>query len=188
MNRNVLFFILSITLGILFLLLISSRYTNRKIEIAEKDRREINILQAIIDSTDNEHPVFNNSLKGKVIVLNVWATWCAPCIKEIPELNQLVDDFASDNVLFIALDDRDSTKEMNKMKEKSIQFNYQLLFDQEYLINLIYSFKLEHERRGLPLNVLINENGKVEIFYIGYNPEKLQKIRDYLASVTSMES
>ena len=84
MNRNTLFLISSITLGILLLLLISSRYTNNKIETAEKDRREIYVLQEIIDSTNNEHPVINKALEGKVIVLNVWATWCKPCRKEIP--------------------------------------------------------------------------------------------------------
>ena len=188
MNRNTLFLISSITLGILLLLLISSRYTNNKIETAEKDRREIYVLQEIIDSTNNEHPVINKALEGKVIVLNVWATWCKPCRKEIPELNKLVNDFKRDNILFIAIDDRDSTKEVKIMKEKNIQFDYQLLFDQEDLIDLIYSFKLEHEIRALPLNMVINKNGKIEVFYIGYKPEKLQEIRDYLASITSNEN
>ncbi|MGA3046630.1 MAG: redoxin domain-containing protein [Terracidiphilus sp.] len=47
------------------------------------------------------------SLRGKVVVLEFWATWCAGCIEELPHLNSLVQSLASDNVQFIAVDDED---------------------------------------------------------------------------------
>jgi thiol-disulfide isomerase/thioredoxin len=47
------------------------------------------------------------SLHGKVVVLEFWATWCAPCIAEIPHLNALAESLASSNVQFISIDDED---------------------------------------------------------------------------------
>ena len=45
------------------------------------------------------------SLKGKVVVLEFWATWCAPCIAEIPHLNEFATSLAASNVQFISVDD-----------------------------------------------------------------------------------
>jgi thiol-disulfide isomerase/thioredoxin len=47
------------------------------------------------------------SLRGKVVVLEFWATWCAPCVAQIPHLNALAQSLASSNVQFIAVDDED---------------------------------------------------------------------------------
>ena len=47
------------------------------------------------------------TLKGKVVVLEFWATWCAPCIAEIPHLNALAESVAGNNVQFISVDDED---------------------------------------------------------------------------------
>jgi uncharacterized protein (TIGR03435 family) len=47
------------------------------------------------------------SLRGKVVVLEFWATWCAPCIAEIPHLNELAQSLAAKNIQFISVDDED---------------------------------------------------------------------------------
>ena len=60
------------------------------------------LLQAAAD-TKTDWP----SLRGKVVVLEFWATWCAGCIEEIPHLNSLVQSLAPNNVQFIAVDDED---------------------------------------------------------------------------------
>jgi uncharacterized protein (TIGR03435 family) len=55
------------------------------------------------DGTKTDWP----SLQGKVVVLEFWATWCAPCIAQIPHLNELSQSLASSNVQFISVDDED---------------------------------------------------------------------------------
>lgn len=47
------------------------------------------------------------ALRGRVVVLEFWATWCAPCVAEIPVLNQLADSLDPRKVQFIAIDDED---------------------------------------------------------------------------------
>ncbi len=46
------------------------------------------------------------SLEGKVVLLNFWATWCAPCLREIPELNELADNYPDDLVV-LSISDED---------------------------------------------------------------------------------
>src|SRR5271156_1919427 len=48
-----------------------------------------------------------NSLRGKVVVLEFWAPWCAPCIASLPHLNQLVEALDPARFQFISIDDED---------------------------------------------------------------------------------
>ena len=47
------------------------------------------------------------SLRGKVVVLEFWATWCGGCIEEIPHLNSMIQSLSANNIQFIAVDDED---------------------------------------------------------------------------------
>lgn len=60
------------------------------------------------------------SLRGKVVVLEFWATWCAPCIAEIPVLNALQASLDSAKVQFISVDDEDPAKVAAFLKKKQI--------------------------------------------------------------------
>ena len=46
----------------------------------------------------------------------------------------------------------------------------------------------DYERKLIPLNMIINEKGKIEIFYLGNNPEKLEEMREYLIAITSIKN
>ena len=50
----------------------------------------------------NGNKFSSDSLKGKTVVLNFWATWCKPCIKEIPFLNKIADEFSKKRIVFIS--------------------------------------------------------------------------------------
>lgn len=54
-------------------------------------------------TTDDGHRVTATSFGGKVLVLNFWATWCAPCIQEIPSLNEFQKEFAQKGVVVVAV-------------------------------------------------------------------------------------
>lgn len=61
------------------------------------------------------------SLRGKVVVLEFWATWCAPYIAEIPVLNSLASSLDSDKFVFLAVDDEDPPIVERFLKEKPIE-------------------------------------------------------------------
>jgi len=49
-----------------------------------------------------------NTYRGKVVLLNLWATWCGPCLMEIPELNRLQADFEDRGLVILSISDEDS--------------------------------------------------------------------------------
>ena len=53
--------------------------------------------------TDQQRTITPTAFGGKVLVLNFWATWCAPCITEIPSLNQFQRKFAQEGVVVVAV-------------------------------------------------------------------------------------
>ena len=93
-----------------------------------------------------------NKNDGKIKILNFWATWCAPCKKEMPSL----DKFQARNkdiIVFPINVDKPNKEKTNKFfKDLNIE-NLQIYFDHE--LQLVNQFKL----RGVPTTVLINKNG-----------------------------
>jgi len=95
------------------------------------------------------------SYKGKGIVLNFWATWCAPCIKEMPELLRLKSKVAGDGieVLAISQDRKDIAKvreflEVNKLSELGVMLDKRGRLGRKLGV------------RGLPTTVLIDPQGR----------------------------
>lgn len=102
----------------------------------------------------------NESLKGKKVVLNFWFAKCAPCIKEIPELNRLVKKYSNNsNVVFIAItfDNQDT----NKVFLNKTEFKYNQVVDQKELIRKMGVV-------NYPTNMVIDEEGKIIFIQSGY--------------------
>ncbi|MFV9483145.1 TlpA family protein disulfide reductase [Christiangramia sp. ASW11-125] len=110
--------------------------------------------------------ISSESTKGDIIVLNFWGTWCAPCIKEIPELNLLVDKFKNENVNFIA--PAVSTSKENLMKiflpKHPFSYNIVLINGDEYQIT------------SFPTHIVINLNKEVINIIRGYSKENIKKL------------
>jgi thiol-disulfide isomerase/thioredoxin len=63
-------------------------------------------------------------LKGKTVFLNLWATWCPPCIAEMPDINRLYNEVVSDNIVFIMISlDDDFNKAKAFIQKKEYDFN-----------------------------------------------------------------
>lgn len=182
-NRNALLLIGIITLAVLGLLLFTNHKSNERITALEDERNKKDALQILIDSAGPNHPVINRQLRGKIVVINVWATWCGPCRAEMPELNAMAREFHENNVAFIALDEEDSVEEVRTMAKRKIQFDYQLLFEDTGIIRAIRSLRLPDETDGIPVNMVLDATGRIKFYYIGVQPDKLKQVHDYLQSV-----
>ena len=93
-----------------------------------------------------------NKNDGKIKILNFWATWCAPCKKEMPSLDKF--QARNQDILVFPINvDKPNKEKTNKFfKDLNIE-NLQIYFDHE--LQLVNQFKL----RGVPTTILINKNG-----------------------------
>jgi peroxiredoxin len=112
---------------------------------------------------ENGKPQALNQWKGKIIVLNFWATWCPPCREEMPELSALHTEYQDKNVvvLGIALDEINLIKEFDE--ENNI--SYPLLGAEDTGGNL--AFNLGNDKSALPFTVIIKPDGSIANTYFG---------------------
>ena len=90
--------------------------------------------------------------RGKIMILNFWATWCAPCKKEMPSLEKLAKNHPDLKIFPINLEAPNKERTSNFYKELEI-VNLDIFFDPDF--NLPKNFKM----RGLPTTILIDKKG-----------------------------
>jgi uncharacterized protein (TIGR03435 family) len=100
------------------------------------------------------------SLNGKVVVLEFWATWCAPCIAAMPHLNELSEKYKDKGVQFISITDETTEKANNFLKKRKI--NGWVGIDGNKAMHDTYGVQ------SIPFTVVIGPNGKV----LGYPKSK----------------
>jgi len=110
-----------------------------------------------------------SSLKGKLIFVNFWATWCGPCRQEIPSFISLVDKYGKDGftVLGIALDPREFEKVPGFANDMGI--NYPILYDNIGVSELYGGI------RSIPTTFVIDREGKVLGQIVGSRPHDVFK-------------
>ena len=140
----------------IYLITLSPSYAKEKLDIKNivinknpKNYKEVifkDINQKVIDIKD---------FKGKLVLLNFWATWCAPCKEEMPSLDSLQSDIRMNNLKIfpINIGNEDLVKSKNFFQELNIK-NLDIYFDPT--VDLAKKFSL----RGLPTTILFNKEGK----------------------------
>lgn len=101
--------------------------------------------------------------KGKALVVNFWAPWCAPCVEEMPELDQLAKDSAKNNINIIGIG-IDSPTNIAQFAEK-FKISYPLYVAGLSGTDLARQFG--NASGGLPYTVLIGADGQVRKTYLG---------------------
>ncbi len=112
----------------------------------------------------------SESLIGKVIVLNFWSTSCAPCIKEMPQLNKLVEKMKNKDIVFIGL-----ASNTNKQK---LQDSF--LHKHKFLYQIVTINGNDYSINALPTHIIIDREQKVIGEYLGASDENLMKIESLL--------
>jgi cytochrome c biogenesis protein CcmG/thiol:disulfide interchange protein DsbE len=110
--------------------------------------------------TENGAVVTPTNFGGKVLILNFWASWCAPCVQEIPSLNQIQKMFASQGLVVLGVN-VDSKEELYRKMLQRFQVTFQTVRDPQENINYQYgTYKV-------PESYIIDRNGKVLQKYAG---------------------
>jgi len=111
-------------------------------------------------ATDLDGNTFKLSdLKGQVVILNFWFTNCGPCIQEMPELNNLADNFKNKKVKFLAV--TFNKKEIVEQFLKTKDFNFTLIPNANNIISL-------YGVNTYPTTIVINKKGEIVTKEVGY--------------------
>jgi peroxiredoxin len=92
-------------------------------------------------------------LRGKVVLVNFWATWCPPCRKEMPDLQALYDKYKDQDFVVLAISDEESAKVTPFVAERKI--SYPVLLDPGRKVNDLFIVE------GIPKSLVYDRNGKV---------------------------
>lgn len=123
-----------------------------------------NLMQASLTKMDGNSFKLSD-YRGKVLLVNVWATWCGPCRQEVPELIELQAKHKVKGFEVIGLNlDEEETPDMIKDFGKEMEINYELVRGDSQLFKEFYQIS---KRDAIPQSFLIDREGKLLGVFVG---------------------
>tara|TARA_Y100001970_G_C14247317_1_gene869212 strand:+ start:2497 stop:3033 length:537 start_codon:yes stop_codon:yes gene_type:complete len=116
-----------------------------------------------------------NDFKGKFVLLNFWATWCYPCLKEMPDLEKAYQNLGEEKLAIVAVAMGENVAKINKFSKKN-NFTFPLLSDENMEITKLYGVK------NIPVTFLIDSNGLVLGRAIGIRDWSSPKLMGFIKS------
>jgi thiol-disulfide isomerase/thioredoxin len=113
-------------------------------------------------------PIKLSDFAGKVIVVDLWATWCGPCRQEIPFLKDLAKEFKDKGLQIIGLTTEDKTRDLDAVKDfvKEFKINYPIGW-----ANREIAMDIMAGRGSIPQTVVIGKDGKIKKHLVGFNTQ-----------------
>lgn len=109
-----------------------------------------------------------SELKGRVVMLNFWATWCGPCTEEIPHLNELHESLDPYDFELLGINiDEDQSKAMHLANKLNV--NFPVLFDTEKEVSRSFDIK------AMPTTIIIDRAGKVRHVNHGFKKGYIER-------------
>ena len=170
--------LLTLKFILIFIYLISSsssyaiQQPNLKNLVIHKDPKK---LEKINFRNVNNEIINLNKFQNSLVIINFWATWCAPCIEEMPSLDRLQVNTNFKNLQIIPINvGRDNIEKSKNFYKKLNINNLEIYFDKN--MELANKFLL----RGLPTTVFINKRGEEFARVIGFIDFDDKKIIEWL--------
>lgn len=101
--------------------------------------------------------------RGKVVILDFWATWCGPCVRAFPEYVKAIEEIDSDEVRFIAVNQGEPPAVIKPFLDRH-QWDFEVALDPQQ------AFAPKYGDEGIPHTVIIDRNGKIAWVHSGFKP------------------
>ncbi|MBD2756825.1 redoxin family protein [Spirosoma validum] len=148
----------------------------------ELSKRLINEPAPAFSMTDLKgRTISSSALRGKVVVLDFWATWCGPCVASFPAMQQAQSKFQNDpNVRFLFVNTREGgpLQRVHTFMEKN-PYPFVVPLDDQQRVSRAYKVQ------GIPTKVVIDTNGRVRYRHVGYSGDPESTVNE-LALVVEM--
>jgi thiol-disulfide isomerase/thioredoxin len=100
------------------------------------------------------------SLSGRVVLVNFWATWCEPCEREVPAMERLYETLQGDEFELVAVAIDDDQDDVRKFQER-YRMTFPILLDLDQRVYAMY------QTMGVPESLLIDRDGRIVERYVG---------------------
>jgi thiol-disulfide isomerase/thioredoxin len=118
---------------------------------------------------DGQGAVTLASIRGKVAIIDFWATWCAPCIESLPILNNVAASYAARGVVFHALDVAEERADVRRFLKRT-GLTLPVALDEEGEISDAFGAD------GIPHTVIVDRNGVIRAVHSGFRPTLRQDL------------
>lgn len=145
--------------------------------------------ETVISTPSSEDPPYNErhyklrdrhgeeinmaDMEDKVVFINFWATWCPPCIAEMPNINKLYQQYKEDeSVVFLMISlDQDFEKAKAFVDKRDLDFN--IYEPRSRMPN-------EFQTQGIPVTYVLDKAGEIAYKHVGMGNYNTQKFKDFL--------
>jgi len=139
----------------------------------------------------NGKTVSLQDLKGKVVILDFWATWCGPCINSMPAMQQLVNKYKNDpGVIFLFIDTGEKIPDYETAVKK-------LLDEKKYDFNVLYDVRDPVTKKcpvaaaylitGIPTKLVLDRNGKLRYRVVGFSGGMDATVEELMAMIEQVK-
>jgi peroxiredoxin len=99
--------------------------------------------------------------RGRVVLVNFWATWCGPCRQEMPHLNRLYDKYRASGFVLLGVNVDDDARKAAEVASK-LGVTFPVLLDTDKTVSRLYDMS------AMPATVVIDRDGRVRYIHRGY--------------------
>lgn len=139
------------------------------------------VMQASINLLDGQKTKLAD-YSGKILIVDLWATWCGPCKQEIPHLVEIAKEYKDKGVEVIGLTNENPETDAEWVKKFSEAFNINYPIgwaDEEMQAGLMRG------RNGIPQTYIIGRDGKIIKHFMGFNPRLIPQMKAAIEEAAS---